>query len=153
MGTLMLENPQNILYGFAITLIDNVIDAYQTVVSSRNSPRMVKNLHWLRRLRERLYVRMAKTPEESNGDSSESAHGDVDKELPGWRTRLISGAVRGLQVSNAIRADTVSNGSSDLTHSAGIYQQMKYPSNLHGQGNAWDSEVRATPFFKVAVSY
>jgi hypothetical protein len=145
MGTLVLKNPQNMLCTFAITLIDNVINVYQAVVSSRNSPRMVKNLHWLRRLRERLDVRMAQTPEEQNGNTGDSTHGDGDdqEELLGWRTRLISSAGRGLQVSSTIRTNTVPNSHPNHASSAVNYETMSHPSSLGAaaEGNVWDSEV------------
>jgi hypothetical protein len=149
MGTLVLKNPQNMLCSFAITLIDNVINVYQAVVSSRNSPRMVKNLHWLRRLRGRLDVRMAQTPEEQNGNTGDSTHGDGNdhEELLGWRTRLISSAGRGLQVSSTIHPNHAS--------SAVNYESMSHPSSLAAaaaEGNVWDSEVSPVIPFRVALS-
>lgn len=155
MGTLVLKNPQNMLCSFAITLIDNVINVYQAVVSSRNSPRMVKNLHWLRRLRERLDVRMAQTPEEQNGNTGDSTHGDGDdhEELLGWRTRLISSAGRGLQVSSTIRTNTVPNSHPNHASSAVNYESMSHPSSLGAaaEGNVWDSEVSPMIPFCVAT--
>ena len=143
--------------GTPFTLIDNIISAYQAVVSSRHSPRMVKNLHWLRRLRERLNVRMAQTPEEQNGNTRDSTHGDGDdyEKLPGWRTRLISSAGRASEVESTIRTNTVPNSHPNLTvpnshpnliNSAVNYHNVNHPSSL-----AWDAEVSPINPFCVAL--
>lgn len=85
MGTLVLKNPQNALGTFALTVVDNVINIYSSVVKLRNSPRMNKNLNWLVSLRSRLDAKIAQTPE----DHVSIADEDDDLEFLGWKTRLI----------------------------------------------------------------
>nr|XP_019044409.1 hypothetical protein I302_07693 [Kwoniella bestiolae CBS 10118]OCF23339.1 hypothetical protein I302_07693 [Kwoniella bestiolae CBS 10118] len=154
MGTLVLKNPQNVLCGFAITLIDSVVSVYQSVVGSRNSPRMVKNLHWLRRLRHKLGVKLAQSPDQSvstSANSMDAANSDVDEELLGWRTRLVSSAGQGLQVSRTIRANSVSTASPNQQESqdflavnpgssAGNLLQRQDPMSSTLPGNAWETE-------------
>ncbi|WWC87440.1 uncharacterized protein L201_002329 [Kwoniella dendrophila CBS 6074] len=156
MGTLVLKNPQNILSGFAITLIDNVINVYQSVVGSRNSPRMVKNLHWLTKLREKLGVRLVQSPDDHllsmNTNENDNGDGDDAAELLGWRTRLISRAGgHGLRVSRTIRADSASTCSpsqmenQDRT-SMNVRNSVGNPIQTGNQtvpmftGNSWETE-------------
>lgn len=95
MGTLLIKSPQNVLANFALTLVDTVMKIYTSVVKGRNSPRMVKNLNWLKTMRSRLDARMTQTPDEGPGMEVVDDGGD-DVELLGWRTRLIERAEQGL---------------------------------------------------------
>ncbi|KAI5480145.1 hypothetical protein MNV49_001805 [Pseudohyphozyma bogoriensis] len=93
-GSLVLKNPQSSLAHFAINIVDSCIASYTSVVWSRNSPRMTKNLKWLVKLREKIGVKMAQIPEIASADgrsAGEQEHNedDDDVELLGWRTRLI----------------------------------------------------------------
>ncbi|WWC60056.1 uncharacterized protein I303_102619 [Kwoniella dejecticola CBS 10117] len=161
MGSLILKNPQNVLAGLALTIIDNVVDVYQQVVGSRNSPRMVKNLNWLRRLQQKLKGRLTQSPYKTatsataatTATAAETANSDDDDaELLGWRTRLISRQGQGLQVSRTIRADSTST-TSPYQHELSDYSPLNHAHGasgvLHGgaeqlppplSGNAWETE-------------
>lgn len=135
MGTLVLKNPNNVLAGFALTLVDSVIKIYAAAVKSRNSERMVKNLNWLVSMRSRLDARIkqvqaqGQTPD--NDDAAQAANGggagddgpgdDNDLELLGWKTRLIERAEAGLMRARTINPsprDIVSMSPTSVTASA-----------------------------------
>lgn len=102
MGTLILNNPHNVLAGFALSLVDSTIAIYTSVVQNRNSPRMTKNLRWLIHLRSKVGNRMAQSPE-SLHSHNEREEVDENMELLGWKTRLIQRAGQGLQSAQTIQ--------------------------------------------------
>ncbi|OCF32109.1 hypothetical protein I316_06265 [Kwoniella heveanensis BCC8398] len=116
MGTLILKNPQNTLVGFALALIDTTHRIYESVVKNRNSPRMVRNLHWLGQLRQKVNARLAQSPGVQLQPTQQLPHEpptDVptdtgagtevndqdDVDLVGWRTKLVDRAGQGLVTS------------------------------------------------------
>ncbi|GMK58493.1 hypothetical protein CspeluHIS016_0505250 [Cutaneotrichosporon spelunceum] len=98
-GTLILTNPANPLAGFALSQIDAAIALYTGVVQGRTSRRMIHNLQWLMKLRQRASDRIAR--ETANAGAEEGLReiedlSDSDEvELLGWRTRLIQRATHG----------------------------------------------------------
>lgn len=95
MGTLILRKPRNPLAAFALSLVDTAINLHVAVSQGGSSPRLLKNLGWLIRLRSRAQAKMSKavsgelgTGTGTGDDTSE----DEDAELIGWRTRLIQRA-------------------------------------------------------------
>lgn len=110
-GTLILTNPLNPLTGFALSQIDAAISLYTGVVQGRTSRRMIHNLQWLLKLRQRASDRIARAEREvaamasgsgagltarAGGDAVEDSGSDSEEvELLGWRTRLIQRASRG----------------------------------------------------------
>lgn len=124
MGTLVLKNPNNVLAGFALSLVDSVIKIYASAVKSRNSERMVKNLNWLVSMRSRLDARIkqvqaqGQTPDNDEAMANGAGAGaggddqpgdDNDLELLGWKTRLIERAEAGL-----MRARTINPSPRDI---------------------------------------
>jgi hypothetical protein len=93
MGTLLLMSPQNDFAPIALQQMDQVIVAYTSVVQTRTSPRLVQNLRWLLRLRQRALDRIAKVQNEhretgpSTGSIDETI--ELDAGLLGWKTRFI----------------------------------------------------------------
>lgn len=139
MGTLVLKNPNNVLAGFALTLVDSVIKIYAAAVKSRNSERMVKNLNWLVSIRSRLDARIkqvqaqGQTPDNDDATAQGANAGaggtggddgpgdDNDLELLGWKTRLIERAEAGLMRARTINPsprDIVSLSPTSVTASA-----------------------------------
>lgn len=125
-GTLIFTNPLNPLAGFALSQIDAAIALYTAVVQGGTSKRMIHNLQWLLKLRQRASDRIARAEraealaasgepgkaravattvvregiEDSGSDSEEV-------ELLGWRTRLIQRATRGHGETPAQTATTI----------------------------------------------
>lgn len=86
-------SPQNDFAPIALQQIDQVITAYTSVVQTRTSPRLVQNLRWLLRLRQRAVDRMA-YPQREHQDTGPSTGSvdeaiELDAGLLGWRTRFI----------------------------------------------------------------
>jgi hypothetical protein len=107
MGTLILQSPQNALTPFALAQIDTAISLYTTAVQARVSPRMVKNLQWLFRLRQRAQERISRVqllPGSNREDPPSEDEDDI--ELIGWRTRLIQRAAKGTQTATTISSNT-----------------------------------------------
>ena len=113
MGTLVLKNPQSVMTQVAIGIVDSTIACYTSVVWSRNSPRMVKNLRWLVKLREKITTKVAQSPAASANEAPPASYGqdDDDVELLGWRTRLIERAGKGLQTARTIQSTGASSAS------------------------------------------
>lgn len=104
MGTLILQNPQNVLASYALSLIDTAIGLHAHILQTNPTARLRKNLEWLLRLKQRAATRM-----ESSG--SEDAREDVPgvgleegdtSELIGWRTRLVERLGQGSQKATTI---------------------------------------------------
>lgn len=114
-GTLILTNPLNPLAGFALSQIDAAISLYTAVVQGRGSRRMIHNLQWLLKLRQRASDRIARAeasaasagrgqgseaggpgqrvPSDSReGEGADEGSDSEEVELLGWRTRLIQRA-------------------------------------------------------------
>ncbi|GFZ52287.1 hypothetical protein JCM24511_10060 [Saitozyma sp. JCM 24511] len=107
MGTLILQSPQNALTPFALAQIDTAISLYTTAVQARVSPRMVKNLQWLFRLRQRAQERISRAQALPGSNREDPPSEDEDDiELIGWRTRLIQRAAKGTQTATTISSNT-----------------------------------------------
>lgn len=110
MGTLLLMSPQNDFAPIALQQIDQVITAYTSVVQTRTSPRLVQNLRWLLRLRQRTIDRMANTQHDhrdtgpSNSSIDEAI--ELDAGLLGWRTRFIERLGNNSQKATTISTTT-----------------------------------------------
>ncbi|BEI84665.1 hypothetical protein CcaverHIS002_0500660 [Cutaneotrichosporon cavernicola] len=98
-GTLILTNPANPLAGFALSQIDAAIALYTAVVQGRTSRRMIHNLQWLLKLRQRASDRIARALANAGTKDGLTEAEDLsdsdDVELLGWRTRLIQRATHG----------------------------------------------------------
>jgi len=110
MGTLLLMSPQNDFAPIALQQIDQVIVAYTSVVQSRTSPRLVQNLRWLLRLRQRAVDRMANAHNEQRdtGPSTSSIDEtiELDAGLLGWKTRFIERLGNNSQKATTISTST-----------------------------------------------
>jgi hypothetical protein len=114
MGTLLLMSPQNDFAPIALQQIEQVINAYTSVVQTRTSPRLVQNLRWLLRLRQRAIDRMASTQAHAdNRDTGPStAAGSIDEAIEldagllGWRTRFIERLSNNSQKATTISTST-----------------------------------------------
>lgn len=110
MGTLLLMSPQNDFAPIALGQMDQVIVAYTSVVQSRTSPRLVQNLRWLLRLRQRAVDRMANAQNEhrdtgpSTGSIDETI--ELDAGLLGWKTRFIERLGNNSQKATTISTST-----------------------------------------------
>lgn len=90
MGTLILQNPRNMLAPLAMSLIDNAINLYTNIVQSNSTGRLLKNLEWLLRLRQRANAKMAGSTADETAHAVYPESEEEDIELLGWRTRLVS---------------------------------------------------------------
>ncbi|KAM0750597.1 hypothetical protein T439DRAFT_380485 [Meredithblackwellia eburnea MCA 4105] len=110
MGTLVLRSPYSPLAPVATAVVDSAINSYTSIVWTRKSPRMVKNLKWLVRLKEKMANKVAQKQSPMNGmvaagnaDTVEDGTPDDDDvELLGWRTRLIERVGQGVQTAKTI---------------------------------------------------
>lgn len=115
-ATLVIENPRNPLAPLSLALFDNAITLYSSVVQGNTSTRIVQNLKWLQRLRQRAGERMRQAAAQPQGEgrlplAEEEDTGINDAELLGWRTRLVKRAVQGrtaMTVGTSSPATTVS---------------------------------------------
>lgn len=96
-ATLVIENPRNPLAPLSLALFDNAINLYSSVVQGNTSTRIVQNLKWLQRLRQRAGERMRQAEGQPDGEGlPQPEEGGInDVELLGWRTRLVKRAVQG----------------------------------------------------------
>ncbi|ODN75930.1 hypothetical protein L202_05915 [Cryptococcus amylolentus CBS 6039] len=102
LGTLILKNPQSALAAFALSQIEQAIHVYSTLIKQNNSPSMVQNHDWLVRLHQRSAKKIAQTcATAGNGTGphtwkdDEQGQEEEDRELLGWKTRLIERAASG----------------------------------------------------------
>jgi hypothetical protein len=103
LGTFIMTDPSNELAPLAISQMDQVINVYTMLVQSRASHRMTDNLRWLLRLRKRSFETLSRGPTQrvEAGDAAPLAAED-DRELLGWRTRLIQRMGKGVQKATTI---------------------------------------------------
>jgi hypothetical protein len=103
-------SPHNDFAPIGLQQIDQVITAYTSVVQSRTSPRLVQNLRWLLRLRQRAVDRMAMTRNEhrDTGPSTSSIDEtiELDAGLLGWKTRFIERLANNSQKATTISIST-----------------------------------------------
>lgn len=105
-------SPQNDFAPIALQQIDQVITAYTSVVQTRTSPRLVQNLRWLLRLRQRAIDRMANTQNENRNTGPSTATGSIDEAIEldagllGWRTRFIERLGNNSQKATTISTST-----------------------------------------------
>ena len=102
MGTLILQNPRNLLAPLAMSLINSAISLYTSIVQSNPTGRLLKNLEWLLRLRQRASNRMSNLGGEDSIAAGDPDDEDEDIELLGWRTRLVSRIGKGVQTAITI---------------------------------------------------
>ncbi|WVR05539.1 hypothetical protein IAU60_002557 [Kwoniella sp. DSM 27419] len=95
LGTLILMCPKNELVPIALGAMDQVIGIYTDIVQSRSTSRLVQNLRWLLRLRQRAVDRTGQVRERAEGSQGPDSDTETDAGLLGWRTRLIERAARG----------------------------------------------------------
>ncbi|KAM0746216.1 hypothetical protein T439DRAFT_140567 [Meredithblackwellia eburnea MCA 4105] len=104
MGTLVLKDPHNLMVPVAVSVVDSAISSYTSIVWTRKSPRMVNNLKWLVKLREKMTTRLSQATSPGTGlappGNGEEEEDDV--ELLGWRTRLIERVGKGVQTAKTI---------------------------------------------------
>lgn len=91
MGALIAKNPHNALAPLASQVISTTVRMYLNAAAIRTSPRLLRNLHWLQQLDQRVSSRM---PQGAIGMGQNPSPSEVDEdeaysELLGWRTRLI----------------------------------------------------------------
>lgn len=103
MGTLLLQDPRSILASYALSLIDSAINLFTNIVQNNSTTRLLRNLEWLLRIRQRASSRI------SNVSSSLPDYPAplVDEEedgagLIGWRTRLVQRLGKGTQLATNI---------------------------------------------------
>lgn len=103
LGTFIMTDPSNELAPLAISQMDQVINVYTMLVQSRASHRMTDNLRWLLRLRKRSFETLSRGPSQ-RVDAGDAAPLDAedDRELLGWRTRLIQRMGKGVQKATTI---------------------------------------------------
>jgi hypothetical protein len=101
MGTLILQDPRNLLASYALSIVDSAISLYTNIVQSLPTPRLVKNLEWLLKLRQRAQARIISAAASGEGDGTDSEEG-ADVELIGWRTRLVQRLGKGVQTATTI---------------------------------------------------
>ena len=129
-GTLIMTTPLNSLAGFALSQIDAAIGLYTAVVQGRASRRMVNNLQWLLKLRQRAADKMARAARSAgSGDKTgngqvgeEQGEGDADSddvELLGWRTRLIQRAAK-TQTATTISVPSPLNSGTSASPNAAV---------------------------------
>ncbi|RSH91564.1 hypothetical protein EHS25_009863 [Saitozyma podzolica] len=103
LGTFIMTDPSNELAPLAISQMDQVINVYTMLVQSRASHRMTDNLRWLLRLRKRSFETLSRGPSQ-RVDAGDAVPLDAedDRELLGWRTRLIQRMGKGVQKATTI---------------------------------------------------
>jgi hypothetical protein len=102
MGTLILGDPRNIMASYALTLIDSAISLYTNIIQSHSTTRLLRNLEWLLKLRQRASAKMV-TASSFQADYATRAPDDEDDvELIGWRTRLIQRLGKGHHLATTI---------------------------------------------------
>ncbi|RSH94924.1 hypothetical protein EHS25_000008 [Saitozyma podzolica] len=125
MGMHILKSPHSMLTPYALSLVETTVKIYTTVVRHRNSPRMMKNLQWLERLRLRIQSKLVQTPDSAVFEAvSAEDPGEDDIDLLGWKTRLIERAGQGSQTAKTVGTQ---NG-----RGAAILRQSESP--LQGAG-------------------
>ena len=99
LGTLVLMSPTNIFAKIVLGYLDQVIAAYTSVMHSHPCSRLVHNLQWILRLRQRAGERVAMA--EMEPIPAASPEDFVDAGLLGWRTRFIERAEAGRHARTA----------------------------------------------------
>lgn len=137
LGTLILMSPQNELVPIALGAMDQVIGIYTQTVNNRTSPRMIQNLRWLLRLRQRANGRI----EQSKGqgqtrqqDVQETPDSDTETDagLLGWRTRLIERVGQGNQKATSISTRSpVASGSISTAEIEGVIRSIPQAIQAH----------------------
>jgi hypothetical protein len=102
MGTLILQDPRNMLASYALSLIDSSIHLYTSLIQSHSTTRLVKNLEWLLKLRQRANMRITTAASEQNDGAEVQSDEGEDVELIGWRTRLVQRLGKGAQTATTI---------------------------------------------------
>ncbi|KIS00216.1 hypothetical protein L804_02865 [Cryptococcus deuterogattii 2001/935-1] len=143
LGTLILKNPQSALATFALSQIEQAIHVYSVLIKQNNSPSMVQNHDWLLRLQQRGARKIAQAAgmggvnlSSGVGSGGGGGEGDAggqeeeDRELLGWKTRLIERAGSGVH--------TAVNISSSINPAGSVPHRTPSPDPLtqNGGGNS-----------------
>lgn len=145
MGTLILQNPRNVLAPLAMSLINSAIALYTSIVQNNSTGRLLKNLEWLLRLRHRASARMAAT---TGGDDAVQIDDDEeeDVELLGWRTRLVSRLGKGAQTAITITpTQSTTTPSPNTTMARTIHQALQKQFGPDDQHNITQAAVTSQP--------
>ena len=51
LGTLVLQDPRNMLASYALSLIDTSINLFTSIVQTHSTTRLLRNLEWLLKIR------------------------------------------------------------------------------------------------------
>lgn len=139
MGTLILQNPRNVLAPLALSLIDSAIALYTSLVQSNSTGRSLRNLQWLLRLRQRASTRMTASTEDGKIDLGTLTDEEEDIELLGWRTRLVSRLGKGTQTAVTITpTQSVTTPSPNTAMARTIHQALQKhfePNTASGSSN------------------
>lgn len=102
MGTLVLKDPRNMLASYALSLIDSAIGLYTNIIQSHSTTRLLRNLEWLLKLRQRAGSRIASVSTMQLDHVAQTSDDEDDAELIGWRTRLVQRLGKGTQMATTI---------------------------------------------------
>nr|XP_018266025.1 uncharacterized protein I303_02403 [Kwoniella dejecticola CBS 10117]OBR88183.1 hypothetical protein I303_02403 [Kwoniella dejecticola CBS 10117] len=123
LGTLILMSPQNELVPIALGAMGQAIGIYTDTVHSRAAPRLVQNLRWLLRLRQRAMDRIELSRQQPQGTQDPDSDTETDAGLLGWRTRFIERVGQGSQKATSI--STRSPAATGLTPTGDIEGVIK----------------------------
>jgi hypothetical protein len=90
------------LASYALSLIDSAIGLYTNIIQSHSTTRLLRNLEWLLKLRQRASSRMATASSFQADYSSREPEEEDDVELIGWRTRLIQRLGKGNNLATTV---------------------------------------------------
>jgi len=103
MGTLVLQDPRNVLASYALYLIDSAITLFTNIVQINSTTRVLRNLEWLLKIRQRANSRISAAASFSQPDyAAPSTDEEDDAGLIGWRTRLVQRLGKGTQLATTI---------------------------------------------------
>lgn len=122
MGTLVLQDPRSILASYAFSLIDSAINLFTNIVQNHPTTRLMKNLEWLLRVRQRASSRMF-AEYLSQPDYTALSADEGDAALIGWRTRLVQRLSKGTQIATNIPPNQSAEASSPNTAMAWTISQ------------------------------
>lgn len=102
MGTLVLQDPRNMLASYALSLIDSAITLFTSIIQTHSTTRLLRNLEWLLKIRQRASSRINAASTTQADCTAASGQEEDDAELIGWRTRLVQRLGKGAQLATTI---------------------------------------------------
>jgi hypothetical protein len=102
MGTLVLQDPRNMLASYALSLIDTSINLFTSIVQTHSTTRLLRNLEWLLKIRQRAGSRIMAASSIQLDYLAAPTEDEDDAELIGWRTRLVQRLGKGAQLATTI---------------------------------------------------